>query len=549
MHLDAKEGQNTMKDRIPAKIYAKSFHAFIEKALRATQGTRLESSECYIDVIVWYLERFLRGDCKKLLVNLPGRHLKSFIFSICFPAFALGLDPTRKFLIVAYSQDIAEDIVEQVRAIMQSSWYKAAFKTRIIDGRSRANDFSVVGGGRVRAAAVRSVTGKGGDCVIFDDPHNAHDWDDERKKAKVIEALEFLMSRRNAGAKSGLLVVGHRIAVDDLSAHILERGDFEHLCMPLFAPEDMTFEIGSDSRHLAKGESLRPDAFPPEEIDSLRKNHLGPPFWLYYQQGLGPPDDFNINVAHFPFLRGGILGRQLPEDVPVILSVDCAQKTHSGSRNVIHVYAKRGDNYDFIQAFAEKCSFPRLLKKVEYFARRYNAWFVIIENTARGPDLIEHLEKKIGVPIVPVNPRGTKADRLRECASIIQAKKIRIRQLLAVEEAIDEVIAFPNSPTDDHVDAMTNFLLEEPKLWVKNQASSPGHGGAASGTRRTDHRPADGIAIARGRSIYDSTARLPDFSNGRAEPQRRPDGRSPYDAGNSPGPSFSAYGTKIVRSG
>ena len=539
-----------MKDRIHAKIYAKNFHAFIEKALRATQGTQLESSTCYIDVVVWHLERFLRGDCKKLLVNLLGRPLKTFIFSVCFPAFALGLDPTRKFLIVAYSTDVADEIVELIRVIMLSPWYQAAFKTRIIDGRSRGNDFSVVGGGRVRAAAVSSVTGKGGDFVIFDDPHNAYDWDNERKKVKVIEAFELLISRRNAGAKSSTLVVGHRIAEDDLSAHILERGDFEHLRMPLFAPEKITFEIGSDSRHLAKGESLRPDAFPPEEIESLRNHHLGSPFWLYFQQGLGPRDDFKIDVSHFPFQRNGIQGRQLPQHVPIILSVDCAQKTNSGSRNVIHVYAKRGDNYDFIQAFAEKCSFRRLSRKVESYAKRYNAWFVIIENTARGPDLIDHLKGRIGMPIIPVNPRGTKADRLRNCAPIIRAKKIRIRQSPAVEEAIDEIVAYPNSPNDDHVDAMTNFLLKEPTLWVKNQAHSPGPppaGGVALGNGRTAHRPIDGAVIVRRRSIFDGTGILPDFSNGQAEPQRRPDGRSPYDANNSPGPSFSFDGKKMVR--
>jgi predicted phage terminase large subunit-like protein len=541
-----------MKNRPPAKIYAKDFHAFIEKALRATEGKRLESSECYIDVVVWHLERFLRGDCKKLLANLPGRHLKTFIFSVCFPAFALGLDPTRKFMIVAYARDIAEDIVEQIREIMQSSWYQAAFKTRIIEGRSRTNDFSVAGGGRVRAAAVRSVTGKGGDFVIFDDPHNVADWDNERKKAWVIEAFELLMSRRNAGAKSSTLVVGHRIAEDDLSAHILERGDFEHLCMPLFAPKKIIFELGSDSWQLAKGESLRPDAFPPEEIESLRKNHLGSPFWLYYQQGLGPRDDFKINVSSFPFIPGGVQGRQLPKGVPVILSVDCAQKTNSTSRNVIHVYAKRGQNYDFIQAFAEKCSFRRLSMKVERYAKRWNAWFVIVENTARGPDLIEHLKTKLAMPIVPVNPRGTKASRLCKCASVIRARKIRINHSSAVEEAIDEIVAYPNSSNDDHVDAMTNFLLNESKFLVPIPMSSTDHNlTAAEGARNSSagRDPIEGVVTLRRRSIFDSTRNLPDFSNGEAEPQRRADGRSFYDANSSPEPSFSFDGKKLVRLG
>jgi phage terminase large subunit-like protein len=62
---------------------------------------------------------------------------------------------------------------------------------------------------------------------------------------------------------------------------------------------------------------------------------------------------------------------------------------------VIHVYAIRGRTYELIDAFAEKCSFNRLAVKVRKLARRYGAWFVIIENTARGSDLIEEMNLKL----------------------------------------------------------------------------------------------------------------------------------------------------------
>src|SRR5204863_8569582 len=132
------------------------------------------------------------------------------------PAFALGLDPTLKFMIVACIEDLAEDIVRQIRELMQTSWYKAAFKTRISQGHSQKHDFAVEGGGRVRAVAVRSVTGKGGDYVILDDGHNIDDWDNERRKQKTIEAFELLVSRRDGGRKSRMLVDGHRVAEDDV---------------------------------------------------------------------------------------------------------------------------------------------------------------------------------------------------------------------------------------------------------------------------------------------------------------------------------------------
>jgi predicted phage terminase large subunit-like protein len=540
-----------MKESIAPGVYAKSLQAFVEKAFRSVNGKRLSNSQLYINFIVWNLEQFLQGDIKKLLVNLPGRHLKTFLCSVCFPAFALGLDPTLKFMIVAYNEELAEDIVRQIREIMESPWYKAVFKTRVAEEHSRKNDFIVKGGGRVRAVPVRSVTGRGGDVIIFDDPHNAADWDNDRQKTKVIEAFEMLMSRRDGGKISQMLVVGHRVAEDDLSAHILDRGDFEHVRLPLFAPRKRTFDIGHGTWCLKKGEPLRADAFPPEEIESIRKHHQGPPFWLYYQQGLGPrQDDFQIGVSDFPFLERERLGDFLATGVPVVLSVDPAHKTSSTSRNVIHMYAIRGDRYDLLQAFAEKCTFGRLARKVKYFAEYYQASCVIVENTARGPDLIEKLRGDMSIPIRPVNPQGSKAYRLRQCAPIIRAKRIRIWLRPAVEEAIDEIVAYPNSPYDDHVDALTNFLLETPNLGALVRARSSGARrepcGLALASRPVSQFPIRGGGRAGGSSIF-VPGPLPDFSNGRAEHQPRAGERSPYAAEDSSEPIYGFDGAKMVR--
>lgn len=446
-----------------SKILGTNLQAFIEKAFLEINGKQL--SNLYIMFIVYHLELFLKGEIKKLLVNIPGRHLKTFLCSICFPAFALGINPARKFIIVAYTEELAEDIVSQIREIMESEWYRSVFKTRISEGHSRNNDFKVKGGGRVRSAPMRSVTGKGGDYVIIDDPHNVDDWDNDRVKAKVIDRFEVLMTRRDGGKMSQVLVVGHRVAEDDLSAHIKERGDFKCIRLPLFAPRKMKFELGEHTLTLAKGESLRPDKFPADEIGRIVRFHRGSPAWLYYQQGMGPRgDDFEIEPSLFPFLPTDY-GRQLPKTVPIVLSVDPAQKTISTSRNVIHVYAIRGKKYEFIDAFAEKCSFSRLAKKLEQLARRYGAWFIVIEDTARGGDLADEIQKRLNqVHIIRVKPKGKKADRLRKFISIIRAKRISIRRLDAVEAAVDEVVMYPNSPYDDHVDALTNFLEQAPHL-------------------------------------------------------------------------------------
>jgi predicted phage terminase large subunit-like protein len=311
----------------------------------------------------------------------------------------------------------------------------------------------------------------------------------------------------------------------------------------------MSFNIGRATPwRLAKGEALRPDEYPPDEVKSLREHHEGPPFWLYYQQGFGPrKDDFIIEVSHFPFMGRDSQGIDATH---VVLSVDPAQKTESSSRNVIHVYAVRGNHYDFLQAFAEKCSFARLARKVKFYAQRFGASLILIEDTARGPDLIDELRHDIAVKITPVAPRGTKAARLRKCIPIIRAKRVRIKRNSAeVDAAINEILKYPNSAYDDHVDTMTNFLLEAVKFTAETFVNAPRvrSGFVTSRSARTvPSSSTPGIAITRAQSIF-GAAPLPDFSNGRAETDRRPDGRSHYAAEDSSEPVLSFDGEKVVR--
>src|SRR5258706_1774693 len=97
------------------RLMRKDIQSFIAKAFVASHGRRLDPSNRYIEYICYILMQFVAGDTKGLLINLPGRHLKTFICSICLPAFMLGLNPSLRFMIVAYDKSLAEDIVRQIR--------------------------------------------------------------------------------------------------------------------------------------------------------------------------------------------------------------------------------------------------------------------------------------------------------------------------------------------------------------------------------------------------------------------------------------------------
>jgi hypothetical protein len=81
------------------------------------------------------------GKIRRLIINLPPRHLKSLMASIAFPAWYLGHDPSAQILCVSYAQDLADKLARDCRAIMMSPWYRRIFPTRLAPHRQAVQEF------------------------------------------------------------------------------------------------------------------------------------------------------------------------------------------------------------------------------------------------------------------------------------------------------------------------------------------------------------------------------------------------------------------------
>ena len=80
----------------------------------------------HIEVIAAKLAVVRQGKIRRLIINLPPRHLKSLMASIAFPAWCLGHDPSTQILCVSYAQDLADKLARDCRSIMMSPWYRSA---------------------------------------------------------------------------------------------------------------------------------------------------------------------------------------------------------------------------------------------------------------------------------------------------------------------------------------------------------------------------------------------------------------------------------------
>ena len=436
-------------------IVRNDFLLFAQVALRELDGTEM-SDDRYLELLASELMRLADGSSKRLLINLPPRHLKTQLCTICFAAWLLAQRPQEKILIVSYSQELAEDIARAIRKILQAPWFKKTFETRIAVGHAKINNFATTVGGQLYAASIDgSLTGFGANIIIVDDPHNLADAGSPCRLQMTIERFHSIVVQRlNNRRKGRILVVGHRLHDADLSADLLETGAWRHLALPIVAPKDKTYETAFGRWKRREGTLLRPDADDIAEVKDLRRKLVNPSFELLYQQGAEARALPAITADHFaPFNPADVAS------LPHFISVDPGMSSQDNrSFSVAQLWASDGVNFFLVELFRERCDFIDLAKAIRRLSKPYGDIPILIEATANGPALLSALTRKQRRNLYPIVPRDAKTVRFRRHVEKILAGRVRVpRNASFIEKFFRELAKFPHGH-DDQVDAMTQFM-------------------------------------------------------------------------------------------
>ena len=219
--------------------------AFAMKSFAQRPGERLEPWP-YVRFIVAHLDKVVSGKVKRLIVALPPRHGKTFLCSISFAAWILAHNPAAKILIISYGQELADKIAYDIRAILQSEWFRRLFKTRL--KKSKLDDLVTTAGGGVRSVSLEGgVTGLGADYIIVDDAVQIKDADNDKQLERVNALFDAeIRTRLNSPKKGAIVIVAHRLAENDLPGHVLAEGGWKLVRLPLIAPRARTYETDDD---------------------------------------------------------------------------------------------------------------------------------------------------------------------------------------------------------------------------------------------------------------------------------------------------------------
>src|SRR6516165_5312026 len=136
------------------KLVQTEFLAFAMKAFATLNKGRRLGNDKYLKLLAQTLTHAAAGKTKRLVVSMPPRHFKTFMGSICLPAWILAHNPSAKIIILTYGQDLADKIAYAIRAILQSDWSEQALRPRLAKNGETVVDFLTTDGGGVRSLSI-----------------------------------------------------------------------------------------------------------------------------------------------------------------------------------------------------------------------------------------------------------------------------------------------------------------------------------------------------------------------------------------------------------
>jgi predicted phage terminase large subunit-like protein len=437
---------------------------FIHRSFQTVAPAQNYQRNWHIEAMAWHLQQCFNGEIKRLLITLPPRYLKSICASVAFPAWVLGRDPSMRIICASYSADLASKHARDCRRVMAADWYRQIFpRTKVIRGQDAEMNFVTTGHGfRYSTSVGGTLTGRGGNIVIIDDPLKSDDAFSEAKRSAANEWFDgTLYSRLDDKREGVIIVVMQRLHLEDLAGHLLDRGQWVHLNLPAIAESDEKIQIADNKIHLRRtGDLLHPERESMRELDGIKSAIGSLGFSAHYQQRPVPLEGdiikwgWFLNYDSYPPLQPGD---------EIVQSWDTAYKAEELSDySVCTTWVVQGNLYYLINVLREKLVYPDLKKKVVEHARSYKADVVLVENKGSGIALVDDLSRE-NIPGMPkpiaVDPESDKVTRMATQAAKIEAGQLFLPCSAGwLDEFKSELLQFPHGRHDDQVDSLSQFL-------------------------------------------------------------------------------------------
>jgi predicted phage terminase large subunit-like protein len=359
-----------------------------------------------------------------------------------------------KIMQVSHNAELAGRFGSKVRNLIDSNEYKQIFGDVKLREDSKAKGrWETSHGGEYYAAGVGgSITGRGADLLIIDDPHTEQD---ALSDNAMDRAYEWYSSgpRQRLQPGGSILLVMTRWAEDDLTGRLLKSQS---------EPKADKWELIEFPAIMPSGKPVWPEYWDLEELEKVKASISIRHWNAQYMQNPVADEGAIIKREWWQEWKG-----EIPKLKHVIQSYDTAfSAKESADYSAITTWGvfepTPGINgLILLDAERGRWDFPQLKQKALESYKYWEPESVVVEAKATGQPLIQEM-RKMGIPVMDFIPtRGKdKVARANACSPVFESGNVYYPSGEHFsEEVIEECAAFPHGAHDDYVDSMTQAVL------------------------------------------------------------------------------------------
>lgn len=401
-------------------------------------------------------------EAKHLLVMMPPRHGKSEFCSHWLPAWHLLMYPSKNIILSSYSSHFAADWGRKVRATIEE--FGELYGVRL-DSRSTAADrFNTENGGEMISVGIGgSITGRGADLLIIDDPvKTIEEALSKNQRDKVWEwfrAVAYTRLEPNAH----IILIMTRWHEDDLAGRILERdsANWNIINFPAIAGQN-------DLLGRSEGEALWPARFPTESLERIKTVVGSSIFSALYQQNPTPLEGEIFKAVWFD----NKIRSETPSMTRVVMYCDlAASEKETADYTAIAVLGIDAEsNIWILDVRRERLNWSAVKNMILSEAEMFDPIVIGVESVGIQAALVNDVASFINnYRVVGCSVKKDKVARALPFVSKCEAGKVFIRKGRFNNVLIDELIMFPRGSHDDQVDAISGayeILMSESRVRI-----------------------------------------------------------------------------------
>ena len=404
------------------------------------------------------LTKVIKGETKRLIINIPPRYGKTEQAVKCFIAYGLAVNPQSKFIHLSYSDDLALDNSSQTKEYINSDAFQKLFPMQLKkDAQGKKKWFNEHGGGVYATASGGAITGFGAGvsdsdefsgAIIIDDPLKPDDAFSETKRKSVNDRYNNTIRSRVNDRNTPIIVIMQRLHEEDLSGFLLDGGSgehWEHLKLPALDEEN---------------NPLWADKHTAEELEQIRQANRYT-FSGQYMQTPSPDEGGEWKRDWFNIVNKEVL----PSSLRYSMIIDGAYtKDTTNDPTGIQIQVEYNGQLYIYSSIDKYLELPELIKFIPEYIEACGVFVnqIYVEPKASGKSIKQLLTQngfncsEIKTPFVSVS----KIERARSSSPYIESGRVNLVKGSWNENYLAQIAMFPNAKHDEHID-LTSYAIEK----------------------------------------------------------------------------------------